>query len=273
MVPIILFSLVHTILALSHAQPNTQPVPLEEPPPATQPANERSAAQVLRISLPDVRLEKASLERALIWLAETADINISVNWNRLAAFGIRPDTPVSLAGTQLTVGSYLDLLIADVNREKDKLGYEVGRNLIRIAARQDLDDELVTRTYPVHDLLQSRQGRPAQLFVGRLQDYVFTIDPFVAPGVAMPRPVTARAASAAFIGMADPPARTGESAEEERERLAAELIAAITASVEPDTWEVNGGRGTLSIFEGTLIVRNSQRVQRILGSTLLPSAP
>lgn len=271
---IALLSLLSAAAALSYAQASTQPVPQEGPPASsTRPAVDRSAAEVLRIGLGDVRLENAPLQQALEWLAQTADVNVFVNWNRLATIGVKPEMPVSVAGQGLTVGTFVDLLMSDVNRGKARLGYEAGRGLIRIAARQDLDQELVTRVYPVYDLLRSYKGRPARLFVGRVQDYVVSIDPFVAAGVAMPRPIIERAGSGFFLDTTDPGARDEESIEAEIQRLAAELMAAITGSVEPDSWEVNGGRGTVSFFEGMLIVRNSNRVHRILGGTLASGAP
>jgi hypothetical protein len=283
---ITLLSVISAAAALSYAQSTTQSLapkqtpagsvpPARSAPPAssTRPAVERSAAQVLRIGLGQVRLERAPLQQALEWLAQTADVNVFVNWDRLAAIGVRPEMPVSVMGQGLTVGEYLDLLISDVNRGKPRLGYEVGRDMIHIATRQDLDQELVTRVYPVYDLLRSYRGRPAQLFIGRVQDYVLSIDPVVAPGVAVPRPIIGRAADGVFLGATEPGARYDETSEQETQRLAAELIAAITGSVEPDSWEANGGRGTISFFEGMLIVRNSNRVQRILGGTLTSGAP
>jgi hypothetical protein len=265
-----LLSLLGIATALVHAQPATQPTS-QPAAPATQAAAQRSPAELLRIPLGNVRLEKVPFQQALEWLAQNADVNVLVNWNRLATIRVRPETPVSVEGQGLTVGEFLDLLMSDVNQGKPRLGYEAGHDFVRIAPRQDLEQELVTRVYPVSDILRSYRGRPAQLFFGRVRDYVSTIDPYVAAGVAVPRPVIERAGSGIFIG-GEPEVRH-ESIEEETQRLAAELIAAITGAVEPDSWELNGGRGTISFFNGVLIVRNSNRVHRILGGTLASGAP
>jgi hypothetical protein len=196
-----------------------------------------------------------------------------VNWKRLTAIGVQPDARVSLSGAELTVRGYLDQLMLQVNGGEAKLGYEAGRNLIHIASRQDLNQELTTRVYPIGDLLRSYKGRPAQLFVGRVQDYVTSIDPYVAAGVAMPRPIIAHAGSGIFLDLTEPGAPYDESVERERERLAAELVAAITGAVEPETWEVNGGRGTVRVFQEMLIVRNTSRVHQILGGALASGEP
>ena len=48
----------------------------------------------------------------------------------------------------------------------------------------------------------------------------------------------------------------------------AELIEAITGTIEPESWDVNGGPGTIRAFEGRLIVKNSPLVHQKLAGPM-----
>ncbi|MCP4247416.1 MAG: hypothetical protein GY778_10250 [bacterium] len=44
-----------------------------------------------------------------------------------------------------------------------------------------------------------------------------------------------------------------------------DLIALIESTVEPDTWLINGGRGTIAPFQKLLVIRNSIEVHEKIG--------
>jgi hypothetical protein len=56
------------------------------------------------------------------------------------------------------------------------------------------------------------------------------------------------------------------------ERLMLDLVDLVTGSIEPDSWNINGGRGSIIPNRGRLIVYNSMLVHVKLGEALGDSA-
>ncbi len=267
------------VLVLGAGQLRGQTIqpPAPRPPAATQPATRpagatHSAEEILAMRLGDVRLEEVPLRGVLEWLAQASDANVYISWKRLAPLGIRPDDPVTVRGRGLTVRSFLELLMHEAGRDGARLSYRVSENLIHVASAEELGENLVTRIYRVGDLVQSRRGRPAEIFIGRMRDAVTAVGGVVGPGVAVPLPITQRYVSGMYIGV-DEPGQSEASIADENQRLMAELVAAIIGAVEPDTWEVNGGRGTIRVIGDVLVVRNSPRVHEVLGGPFSATGP
>lgn len=248
------------------SQAPTAPPVAEAPSLKTTPAESavviRTAAEILALRIPEFRLEDVPLELVIDWLRKMCDTNVLVRWERLAEAGVARDKSIQLHGRNMTLRTILDLLIRAAAEEDAPLAYRVSDNLILITTKADLDERLITRTYDVSDVILPEQTG-GQMFIGRARDIPIGTTPVVAAGAVGQRPIVQTWSSGNFLeGYGVGPWRDrGEGQRsQERERLLRELVEAIIATVEPDTWDVNGGRGSIRIFKETLIIRNTPLV-------------
>lgn len=240
---------------------------------------------------PDVRLETrlpqaafvdSSLEDALRYLAETAGVNLIVRWERLATVGIERDQTISLHARNLRFGQVLWLVLHQAAGDGPPLAYRLDRELLMISTADDLNAELITRIYDVREIIMPlEQVRPTAEF-GRSRDFVQTVNAQVAEGAVAVTPVLGRLSSGVSLwgstnitggeqflfagqgGQQD----DGDEYEEARRRNLEELVAMIQAGVEPDSWAINGGRGTVAVFRDMLIIRNTPLVHQQIGGPI-----
>ncbi len=245
------------------AAPSTAPAATTE---AQRPA-QRTPQEVLALRVAEISLEAAPLKAALDWVAELTGVTIHVNWEQLDQVGVLPGTPVTLQARDLRLRDVMSLLLRDAGGLDVRLGFLVRENLIYVTTTAELDRELVTRIYFVADLLTPSQ-RPSRLFAGRITDYVTSVQPRVAAGVAMAEPIIERYGSGTIVDFNRTGRDENESIERETQRLLDELVRAITGGVEPGSWEGQGGQGTIQTYRGMLIVRNSPRVHQELENAL-----
>src|SRR6202011_5337523 len=78
--------------------------------------------------------------------------NISVNWKALEASGVTRDTPVNLHLRSITLRKALSLLLSEAGGG-DGLSFDVDQGVIEITTRELADQKMVTRVYPVEDLI------------------------------------------------------------------------------------------------------------------------
>ncbi|MBW3538655.1 MAG: hypothetical protein KY476_00145 [Planctomycetes bacterium] len=93
-------------------------------------------------------------------LVEMVDINCVIDDRALNDAGLTPDTPMSFKVNGLRFGKALDQLLAPLN-----LTYDVEHEVLKITSDGELADAMMTRTYPVADLVASvKDGNPVVEF-------------------------------------------------------------------------------------------------------------
>lgn len=227
-----------------------------------------STGQLLNLRFPQVSLDAAPFEQVIDWLAEQTGVNILVRWNELEAVGVERDRPISVKARNLRLSQLLWLVMNEAGGHGGTLAYRATGNMIVLSTEEDLNRDMVVKVYDVHDLVHKVPYNANARFV-REQTYVAGLQPRVAQGAVGFQPIIGEALSGVEMYTNDD---DGERFRREREggpeEAMQELIDAIVASVEPDSWGVNGGPGTIRAFRGYLIVRNTPMVHQQLGGPL-----
>ena len=129
-------------------------------------ATQDTAAQQAQIAQRESQRINAALDEQADWkltdvplrefaktLGDRLEANVLVDAVALEDFGISTDTPVTVNLTGISGRSSLDLLLRDLD-----LGWIVLDGLLWISTREELESELLTKTYPVGDLVRSADG-------------------------------------------------------------------------------------------------------------------
>jgi hypothetical protein len=190
-----------------------------------------------------VSFQEAPLDQVLDWLSELTPMNVVVRWEVLEYAGLERDKPISLDVCNLRLAQVLWLVLDAAGGPDLKLAYWASDELLLISTEEDLERGMLTRVYDVSDLL--------------VPDQDFTDCPIVEPGGP-------RAGGGQGGPSRERPSQEGQEGGPDVETL----IRLIIETVEPDSWAVNGGLGTIQAFRKLLVVRNSIPVHQALGGYL-----
>lgn len=213
----------------------------------------------LRETVLDIEFNDQPLEGILTHLAESLKVNVHVRWDSLEELGVSRDTTVSMHLKQVSVERVLRLLLEGL---PERVDFEVDEGILVVASRDRIRREMVTRVYDVRDLI-GEGGATVRQVRGK-RDWSYSD--------AQPDYRRLAWARAALVQSTDQPAELpaqetpAESASEDDEGDA--LLELIYAVIEPDEWEDNGGRGQARIYQGTLAVRQTATVHRLLDEFL-----
>lgn len=183
-----------------------------------------------------------TLEEFAEWIERASGANVVVKWKVLEAAGVEPDAMINLKLKNVTMRKILELAFKQVTAEMDgvELAAKADDNTLIISTRKDLNSELVTRIYDVQALL-------------------ITVPNFAGRGMGDPTAGGRSRLSLSGSGS------TRVGSDPDNEQLAKQLIDTITSSIEPESWAVNGGKGTISYYKGRIVVRNNLEVHQLLG--------
>ena len=202
-----------------------------------------------------VAFQEAPVDQVLDWLTELTPMNVVVRWEVLESAGLARDKPISLDVRNLRLAQVLWLVLDAAGGTDLKLAYWASDELLLISTEEDLGRGMLTRVYDVSDLLISVQDFPNC--------------PQVNPagtsgggGQGGSRAVIAPRSSGGIPSERTP--QRGQAGNPDMETL----IKLIIETIEPDSWVVNGGRGTIQAFGDLLVVRNSILAHQALGGHL-----
>jgi len=197
---------------------------------------DRMAREKLAEVLGDLNFQNATLESVITQLRAINDLNIQVNWNALEFAGIDRDTEITLQLKGITLEKALRVILDDAQALVGiPLSYVLDQGVLTVSTDEDLQQQLVTQLYDVHDLLQTRPNF--------YEPPSFDVD------------VGAGGGGGDVFGEVD----IEEDEEDPVERLRTLLMNVVA----PNTWqETAGGLGSLEILEGILVVTNSPTVHR-----------
>lgn len=254
------------VLAIAALGTVGQAAPAETPPaapPATSaPApGPRAINEALATPLPLVEFHETPFSEALNTLSQQLGTTIVARWQVLRDVGIDGATPISLNLRNLSLDQVLWILLNQLHTSDTPLAYVASRDFIVVSTAADLGQQMITRVYDVSELI----ARPNLSFPGegpQPGDSATRAGREVGFGDAVGGRRWARS-----YGRSTARAAYGGMIAEWQDRLP-KLIAAITATIEPQSWSRNGGRGTIEPFQYKLIVYNTLAVHQILGGTL-----
>lgn len=199
------------------------------------------AFKALRTIIKDATFKDMTFEEFTEWLSRQTEANIVVKWKVIEEAEIDVNKLINLKLREVTIRKIIELVFEQVTGELKnvELAAKADDNTLIISTKRDLYKELVTRTYDIQDLLIVVPN-----FKSRGADF---------PGGG------ARPGGIATGGS------SGELKSGTPEEVAQNLINIITSQIEPESWAVNGGKGTIAYFRGKLVVRNNLIVHEMIG--------
>ncbi|MFQ5429425.1 MAG: hypothetical protein ACE5E1_03855 [Phycisphaerae bacterium] len=200
------------------------------------------AVKAMKQIVADAEFRDLTFEEFAEWLGRETGANVVVRWRVLEASGVERDYPIALKKKNIAVRKLLILVFRQVTEDLPSvtLAAKADGNTLIISTRKNLNAKRLTRVYDVRDLLiripnfsGTRIGNLGLGGGGR-----FRLD--------HARPVEI-----------DPTVRDPE---------VRRLIHLITTHIQPLSWKVHGGKGTIRYLRGRLIIYNNIEVhQRLAG--------
>lgn len=250
------------------AEPRKPRLTMQKPDMPERALRRLSTGQLLNLRFPSVSLDAVPLEQVMEWLAEQTGVNVLVRWSELEAVGVERHRAISVKARNLRFSQLLWLIMNEAGGRDGTLAYRATGNMIVLSTEEDLNRDMVVKVYDVHDLVHKVPYYANARFV-RTQTYVAGVQPRVAQQAVAFQPIIGEALSGVEMYTNDD---DGERFRQEREggpdEGMRELIDAIVASVQPESWGINGGPGSIRAFRGYLIVRNTPLVHQQLAGPL-----
>lgn len=212
--------------------------------------------RALSESVPELTLNEQPLDTTIENLGGDQKINISVDWDDLAAAGVDRDRPITVSFKNVKLSAILKEIIAQSSRDVP-LSYRVVDGMVRIATKEKLDHEKFVQVYDVRDLIV---GIPR--FVGAPK-----IDQTALANSNAGSPFTSGRGS--LFSDAAP-----EDKDEEHTGIGdpaeiAKLLDVIRHMVSPDSWRETGtGDASLRELNGNIIVYNTSDAQQQVSDLL-----
>lgn len=217
----------------------------KKPTDPAQPEEDR-ALKAMKIIVQDAIFEEMTFEDFGEWLGRTTKANVVVRWKIIEKAGVPRHAPITMKESGLTIKKLLELVFRQLTEDgkTTELAAKAEGNTILISTRADFNSRMIARVYEVEELL------------------------LVVPDFAG-RPIGASGGgSGPSTGMSRRGARKKAESEKTEQEQVDELIACITQSIEPASWKVNGGKGTIVFFKGRLVIRNNAEVHQVLAEML-----
>jgi hypothetical protein len=221
---------------------------------ATQPAGASSAGgsqiasgRALATRLPDVRFNNIPLADAIDYVRDISGANIHVNWRALELLNVTRQMPVNLQLSGVTTRRVLRSLL-DETGAGDLLTFYVDEGIIEVTTREISDQKLITRVYPVEDLV---------MVIPDFRD---------APTFNLQNQTNQTSGQGGGGGSSQSLFGSGQGGGEERQtttrrQRADALVTLIMETVSPEVWRENGGTSSVRYFNGHLIVTAPRSVQ------------
>lgn len=226
---------------------------------------------MMRKRVDRVSWHEAPFSDVLDWLrnqsTQYGTVNLIVNWRSMVVEDIDKQTPVSLEMKNVTVAEILDEVLDQLSGN-DPLTWLGTGNILKIATKSAIRRKLITRTYDIAELVTGRGGGRVLggISVGQQVGIATVVG---IPGAGVGANVEMIDVGTQFtVGSGSGGGGGGSGAGSDSnydEESADRLIEVIQNTVEPDSWIINGGHGTIEFFDGVLIVRNSLDIHALLG--------
>ncbi len=211
-----------------------------------------SARGSLNRSMSSVKMEAVTLKDALDYVTDLSGANVNVNWKALEQAGVDKSTVVTMHLHDVTLRKALNVLLSQASSQNDLLTYYVSENVIEITTREIADQMMVTKVYPIDDLLVD------------VPDY--TSIPDITQGsnsmsgqsggtggtsVGASSGSSSGGGGSSLFGSSSSSSQTKSVSKTEK---AQQIIDLIEAVIRPDIWTTNGGKAQIRYFNGSLIV-------------------
>ena len=216
---------------------------------ASEPQAATAAGMARR--LPEVRITGVPLENAIDFIRDLTGLNIHVNWRALELHNVTRQSPVTLRLADVTVRRILRALL-DETEAGDQLTWYIDDGVVEITTKEISDSKLITRVYPVEDL-------------------VVHIPDFAGPTFNLQNQgnsTSGQGGGGSSGGTLFQDSGTNETQDtpQSKAQRADSLVKLITDTVRPDVWRENGGPASVRYFNGHLIVTAPRSIHEALST-------
>ncbi|MFQ5489653.1 MAG: hypothetical protein ACE5GE_02925 [Phycisphaerae bacterium] len=206
--------------------------------------------RVLAKPVSQIDWDETPLEDIVDWLGKQGEASVVVMWKSLEDEGIDQDTAVTLKIKKTTVGRALAEALNQIS-DVEPIMYRGMDDIIKITTKADFNKKLYVRVYPIQDMLLN------------IPDFTD------APEVDLSSQSGGGGGGGGGGGQGEPifsddDDEDSDDSEVKTQRID-DLIVLIEDTIEPNTWQTNGGRGTVTVYNDMLVVRNSIEVHEKIG--------
>lgn len=234
---------------------------------------EDDALRLLAEPLPDLDWRGVRLADVFVRLGSMVPTNFVIRWRELEQIGVTRDDILDVQTRHLTLGQVLWVVFNQVDASDARMAYTALPHAIVISSEEDLGSQMIVKLYSMTELaLRTAVEDPVAYTPARRQrsaasgagggGEVGRADGFgLGPGMrgAAVWEFTADKSYRADV------AKANQEVFEERLRRLAVIL---TETIEPQSWAVNGGQGSIQVYNGHFIVRNSVKVHEMIGGRL-----
>ena len=212
--------------------------------------------------LPELKFQGITFSDAIDFFRDVTNANIVVNWKALEGAGITRDSQVNLHLNGVTLRKALDLVLNEV-AGGDTLTYAVEDGVIEITTRELADRKMVTRVYPVEDLIMIIPDftDAPQFSLDASQNQSGGGSSGGGGGITGGTTIS----NSLFANAGQLANQQNQNQGPTKAERAKELVDLIEAVVFPDIWTDNGGTASIRYFNGMLIVTAPISVQEAIG--------
>lgn len=211
--------------------------------------------------VPEGKFSGVGLADAIDFLRDVSGINIVVNWNALAEANVTRDTPVNCRLYNVSVRKVLNVILSEASGGTDAVTFVVDEGVVEITTKTIADSRLVTRVYPVDDLLVDVPDFDAPPSM--------SLENKGGRGGGGGGGNSGGGGGNGGGGGLFPTGNNGGGKAKEQTKTKQErgddLVTLITSTIRPDVWRDNGGTSSIRFFNGNLIVSAPLSVHEQLG--------
>ena len=204
------------------------------------------AIKAVRTVIENAEFENLTFEDFTEWLRRTTKANVVVRWKLLEKEGVERDCPIYLKRRNIRIKKLLQLVFLQVTEglKSAELAAKADGNTLIISTKKDLNTKRITRAYDVQDLL------------------------VVVPNFASMTSAEGPYGQRRRVKLSVDPSGATKRKDPEIDDQVQQLIDVITTHVQPLSWKVNGGKGTLAYFKGRLVIYNNIDVHQQLAGVI-----
>lgn len=241
-----------------------------------------SARAALNQKMPEVKFQGQGLRDCLDFVRDVSGANIHVNWRALEAAGVTPDTPVNVRLRDVPLRKVLSVLLSE-SAPGTNLTYYTSEGVIEVTTSEIADAEMITRVYPVEDLLievpDFNNAPDFSLFLNQTGGsggtggggggmggggYGGGGGGFGGGGGGFGGGGGGLGGGGGGFGGSGGGGLTQEKIRTKQER-ADDLVTLIRETIRPEIWKENGGNAAVRYYNGNLIVTAPRSVHEAIG--------
>ena len=204
-----------------------------------------------------VAWDKAELRKVLEYVRKAGNLNMVVNWKALEESGIKKTAPVSLKLRRANLATLLDLILEQVNGRLDKYSrsyWVIEKGIVKITTGDILNRKTVTRAWDITDLLHTQPDFEGPRMKLQADDDNDSGD-------------RDNDTESIFDTDFDDDDDSDDDGQVTRKQLEEKVVTMIKDSIDRDMWKSGGGKGSIAVYQGKLIITQTQLGWKLLENT------